>query len=69
MIQNLWTLCSIFLIISIIIHNPKSQGMSGQNQILNGTRSAEETLNKVTWTLIAVFFLLTIYLATLNKLD
>nr|BDA98724.1 preprotein translocase SecG subunit [Rhodomonas sp. NIES-1730] len=69
MIQNLWVLCSIFLIISIIIHNPKAQGMSGQNQVLNGTRSAEETLNKITWALIAVFFLLTIYLATLNKLE
>jgi|TARA_B100000497_G_scaffold9215_1_gene9974 preprotein translocase subunit SecG len=52
-----------------MIHNPKAQGMAGQNQILNGTRSAEETLNKVTWTLITVFFLLTIYLATLSKID
>nr|BDA97758.1 preprotein translocase SecG subunit [Rhodomonas sp. NIES-698] len=69
MIQNLWVLCSIFLIISIIIHNPKAQGMSGQNQVLNGTRSAEETLNKITWALIAVFFLLTTYLATLNKVE
>ena len=69
MIGNLWILCSIFLFISIMIHNPKAQGMAGQNQILNGTRSAEETLNKVTWTLITVFFLLTIYLATLSKID
>lgn len=69
MIQNLWILCSLFLIVSIMIHNPKAQGMSGQNQLLNGTRSAEETLNKITWTLITVFFLLTIYLATVNRID
>lgn len=69
MIHNFWILCSVLLIGSIMIHNPKAQGMSGQNQILNGTRSAEETLNKVTWTLIAIFFLLTIYLATINKID
>lgn len=69
MIQNLWILCSIFLIISIMIHNPKSQGMGGQNQLLNGTRSAEETLNRTTWALIGIFFTLTIYLATLGKLD
>lgn len=69
MIENLWIICSIFLILSIMIHNPKSQGMGGQNQILNGTRSAEETLNKVTWTLITIFFILTIYLATLSKID
>jgi preprotein translocase subunit SecG len=69
MIQNLWIICSVFLIISIMIHNPKSQGMGGQNQILNGTRSAEENLNKVTWILITVFFILTVYLAALNKID
>ena len=61
MIHNFWILCSVLLIGSIMIHNPKAQGMSGQNQILNGTRSAEETLNKVTWILITIFFLLTIY--------
>lgn len=69
MIQNLWILCSVLLIISIMIYNPKSQGMMGQSQILNGTRSAQDTLNKVTWTFIIIFFLLTIYLASLNKLD
>jgi preprotein translocase subunit SecG len=69
MIQNVWTICSLFLIISIMVHNPKAQGMSGQNQILNGTRSAEETLNKLTWILITVFFILTVYLSALNKLD
>lgn len=69
MIQNLWILCSIFLIIVIMIHNPKSQGMGGQNQILNGTRSAEENLDKITWILISIFFLLTIYLATITRLD
>lgn len=69
MIENLWILCCVLLLISIMIYNPKSQGMMGQNQILNGTRSAQETLNKVTWTFIIIFFFLTIYLATLNKLD
>ena len=48
-IQNLWFFCSIGLILSIMVHNPKSQGMIGQNQVFNGTRSAEETLDKITW--------------------
>ncbi len=69
MIKNLWVLCCLFLIVSIMIYNPKSQGMIGQNQILNGTRSAQDTLNKVTWSFILVFFSLTIYLSALNKLD
>jgi protein translocase SecG subunit len=68
-IQNLWFFCSIALILSIMIHNPKSQGMIGQNQIFNGTRSAEETLDKITWFFVAVFFTLTIYMSTSSKFE
>ena len=68
-IQNLWSFCSIGLILSIMIHNPKSQGMIGQNQIFNGTRSAEETLDKITWFFVVVFFTLTIYMSTSSKFE
>jgi protein translocase SecG subunit len=68
-IQNLWFFCSIALILSIMIHNPKSQGMIGQNQIFNGTRSAEETLDKITWFFVALFFTLTIYMSTSSKFE
>ena len=68
-IQNLWFFFSIGLILSIMIHNPKSQGMIGQNQIFNGTRSAEETLDKITWFFVAVFFTLTIYMSTSSKFE
>nr|BDA98576.1 preprotein translocase SecG subunit [Proteomonas sp. NEIS-1375] len=63
MFQILWALCSVSLIVTILIHNPKSQGFGSQNQFFSGTRSAEETLNKVTWGLVLGFFGLTIYLA------
>ena len=70
MIQNLWIFCSIFLIISIMIHNPKSSGLGeGQSQLFSGTRSAEESLNKITWGLVVSFFILTIYSATLGVSD
>jgi preprotein translocase subunit SecG len=68
-IQNLWLFCSIGLILSIMIHNPKSQGMIGQNQVFNGTRSAEETLNRITWFLVVTFFSLTVYISTSSKFD
>ena len=68
-IQNLWLFCSIGLILSIMVHNPKSQGMIGQNQVFNGTRSAEETLDKITWVLIGSFFTLTVYISTFSKFD
>jgi preprotein translocase subunit SecG len=68
-IQNLWFFCSVGLIFSIMVHNPKSQGMIGQNQVFNGTRSAEETLDKITWFLIASFFTLTVYISTFSKFE
>jgi preprotein translocase subunit SecG len=70
MVQILWLICSVSLIIVIMIHNPKSQGMGGsQNQLFSGTRSAEESLNKITWGLVVTFFILTIYRSSLGISD
>lgn len=63
MIKFLWFCSSVILIFCIMIHNPKSQGMGGQNQLFTSTRSAEANLNKVTWGLIILFFSLTTYLS------
>ena len=68
-VQNLLFFCSIGLILSIMIHNPKSQVMIGQNQVFNGTRSAEETLDKITWILVGSFFALTVYISTFSKFE
>ena len=64
MIHTLWTLCSVVLIFFIILHNPKSQGISGQNQIFGSTRTSEENITKLTWGLTAIFFILTIVIST-----
>lgn len=69
MVQLIWTFSSVALIFAIMIHNPKSKGMGGQNQLFASTRSAEANLNKVTWGLIGTFFSLTTYLAIYNKID
>jgi preprotein translocase subunit SecG len=68
MVQLMWTFSAGALIFAIMVHNPKSQGMGGQNQLFANTRSAEATLNKVTWTLVATFFSLTTYLAIYSKI-
>jgi preprotein translocase subunit SecG len=67
MLHNFWILCSISLIFFIIIHNPKSQGSGSQGQIFGSTRTAEQTINKITWVLIAFFFLLTIIISASNS--
>lgn len=68
MVEFIWSINSIALIFTIIIHNPKAQGMGGQNQLFTSTRSSEATLNKVTWFLIYSFFSLTTYLGIFNNI-
>ena len=68
MMTFLWVITSIILIFFIMIHNPKSQSVGGQNQLFVSTRSSEASLNKLTWLLILVFFSLAIYMAITNNL-
>ena len=67
MLHTIWTLCSVALIFFIILHNPKSQGLGGQNQIFGSTRTSEENITKITWGLTAIFFILTIVISTSNN--
>nr|BDA97611.1 preprotein translocase SecG subunit [Cryptomonas tetrapyrenoidosa] len=64
MLHTIWILCSLCLIFFIILHNPKSQGISGQNQIFGSTRAGEENITKITWILTFLFFALTIYISS-----
>lgn len=68
MLHNIWIISSILLIIFIIIHNPKSQGLGAQNQMFGTTRTAEENINKITWVLTCIFFILAIYISSSYKL-
>jgi preprotein translocase subunit SecG len=55
----LWMLSGVLLIISVLLHSPKGDGMGGLaasgGSMFTSARSAEATLNRVTWTLLAVF--------------
>ena len=68
MLHNLWIGSSLLLIFFIILHNPKSQGLGTQNQIFGITRTAEENINKITWILAGIFFVLAIYISSSNKI-
>lgn len=67
MLNIFWTACSLLLIVFIMLHNPKSQTIGSQSALFTSTRSAEETINKITWTLIVLFFFLTIIISTSNS--
>jgi len=51
MLNIFWTFCAVLLIFFIMLHNPKSQTIGSQSSLFTSTRSAEETINKITWAL------------------
>ncbi|MBD1860539.1 MULTISPECIES: preprotein translocase subunit SecG [Trichocoleus] len=65
-IQAIWALSALGLIILVLLHSPKGDGLGGiggQAQLFTSTKSAETTLNRVTWTLVVVFMALTVGLS------
>ena len=68
MITFIWTLqilSSIFLVILILLHSPKGDGiagMGGASQIFASQKSAEKGLNKVTGIVAGIFILCTFLL-------
>lgn len=65
-IQFIWTFSAVGLIILVLLHSPKGDGIGGiggQAQLFTSTKSAETTLNRVTWTLSVIFIGLTIVLS------
>ena len=57
----------ILLVISILLHSPKGDGLgglvSGGSGMFTSARSAEATLNRVSWTHMALFLVLAVILS------
>jgi preprotein translocase subunit SecG len=62
-----WMLTGLLLIISILLHSPKGDGLgglvSGGGGMFTSARSAEATLNRISWTLMALFLSLAVILS------
>jgi preprotein translocase subunit SecG len=66
LVQAIWTLSALGLVILVLLHSPKGDGLGGiggQAQLFTSTKSAETTLNRVTWVLIVLFMGLTVVLS------
>jgi preprotein translocase subunit SecG len=64
--QALWSISALGLIILVLLHSPKGDGLGGlggQAQLFTSSKSAEITLNRLTWTLTIVFLALTVVLS------
>ncbi len=63
----IWMLSGILMIISVLLHSPKGDGMGGLassgGSMFTSARSAENTLNRISWTLLSIFMGLAVVLS------
>lgn len=65
-IEAIWAFSAVGLVVLVLLHSPKGDGIGaigGQAQLFSSTKSAEITLNRVTWTLTVIFLGLTVVLS------
>ena len=62
-----WIGTGILLIVLVLLHSPKGDGMGGLaasgNSMFSSASSAEATLNRLTWTCLALFLSLAVILS------
>lgn len=65
-LKVIWMVSAVGLTAMVLLHSPKGDGLGGlggQAQLFTSTKSAETTLNRVTWTLTVLFMGLTVVLS------
>ncbi|MBE9097093.1 preprotein translocase subunit SecG [Tychonema sp. LEGE 07203] len=65
-LQIIWSLSALGLVVFVLLHSPKGDGIGGiggQAQLFTSAKSAETTLNRITWGLCIVFMGLTVILS------
>ncbi len=65
-LQAVWSLSALGIIILVLLHSPKGDGIGGiggQAQLFTSAKSAETTLNRITWMLAIIFMVITVILS------
>lgn len=65
-LKAIWIISALGLVVVVLLHSPKGDGLGslgGQAQLFTSTKSAELTLNRVTWVLTVLFMGITIILS------
>jgi preprotein translocase subunit SecG len=65
-LKGIWMFSAAGLTVLVLLHSPKGDGLGslgGQAQLFTSTKSAEATLNRVTWILTILFMGLTVVLS------
>jgi preprotein translocase subunit SecG len=66
LVQIVWSVSAGLLILLVLLHSPKGDGIGGiggQAQLFTSAKSAEATLNRITWSVSITFIALTIVLS------
>ena len=66
LIRIIWTISAALLVVLVLLHSPKGDGLGGiggNSQLFTSAKSAEKTLNQITWTLSSIFMSLTVVLS------
>jgi preprotein translocase subunit SecG len=66
LLEILWTVSAVGMVLLVMLHSPKGDGIGGiggQAQLFTSSKSAETTLNRITWTFAILFMGLTIILS------
>ena len=62
-----WVISGVFLILLVLLHSPKGDGMGGLassgNSMFTSASSAESTLNRATWICLILFLSLAVILS------
>ena len=66
-ISWIWVFSGVFLILLVLLHSPKGDGMGGiaasGSSMFSSASSAESSLNKITWIMLIIFLSLAIILS------
>jgi preprotein translocase subunit SecG len=66
LLRIIWITSAALLTVLVLLHSPKGDGLAGiggQAQLFSSAKSAEKTLNQITWTLSSVFVGLAVILS------
>ncbi len=64
-LKAIWMFSAVGITVLVLLHSPKGDGLGigGQAQLFTSTKSAETSLNRITWVLTAIFMVITVILS------
>lgn len=65
-LEGIWAFSALGLVVLVLLHSPKGDGLGGiggQAELFTSAKSAETSLNRITWILAITFMSSTVILS------